>query len=166
MATACSKKSNSLFYSGVWFAALDGTAPSDTSVSCQTSYIQPPTGWSLAMDNAVSQGAIRAYPWGTHVMVVASGNSYGTSLYTIGLFSSSMVVSDGSGRFKPSGCSLRILIQCDQSSTGAPMAGAPKLSDCVPCPAGSYSNATGIDSCHPLRMTALKTKLIPFFIIS
>jgi hypothetical protein len=144
--TACSQLSNSIFYSNAWFAALDGMAPSESSISCQTSYIQPPNGWILAPDNAVSQGVIRAYPWGTHVMVVAGGNSYGTSMYNAGLFQSSALTSDGVGRFKPLYCSLGILIQCSQSNAVAPVAVATS-SNCTPCPAGSYSNATGVWFC-------------------
>lgn len=144
LVAACTRLSNSVLYSGILFAALDETAPSATSISCQTSYIQLPTGWILAQDSAASQGVIRAYTWGTHVMVVAGGNSYGTFLYTAGLFSPSMLMSDRAGWYKPSGCSLRVLIQCSEYGQGDSEGATTLSSVCAPCPPGSYSNATGV----------------------
>ena len=89
-------RTSSIAYSGVVFAALDGTDPLDSSAGCQGSSIRVPSGWILAPDNAVSQGVIRAYPWGTLVVVVANGNAY-----------------DSAGGYKPNLCSLRILIECN-----------------------------------------------------
>ena len=113
---SCSQQPNSVLYSGVWFAALDGTAPSTYSSGCQYSYVQLPSGWVVADDNSVSRSAIAAYRWGTDVMVVANGYAYGTSNYYTGrLYSTSQLYSDGAGGYRPANCNLRILIQCWKS---------------------------------------------------
>ena len=113
---SCSQQHNSVLYSGVWFAALDGTASSTYSSGCQYSYVQLPSGWVVAADNSVSRSAIAAYPWGTNFMVVANGYAYGTSNYYTGrLYSTSQLYSDGGGGYRPANCNLRILIQCWKS---------------------------------------------------
>jgi hypothetical protein len=106
---------NSILYSGVWFAALDGTAPSQTSVGCQRSFLRIPTDWVLAPSNSLSQSVIRAYPWGTYLVVLADGNAYGSSIVSFGLSLSSVLFTDGAGGYIPGYCDLRILIQCGES---------------------------------------------------
>ena len=53
---------------------LDGTSHTSTSIGCQSSYMALPAGgWVLAPDNADAVAVTAAYPWGTHVLVFASG---------------------------------------------------------------------------------------------
>jgi hypothetical protein len=118
----------SVTYSGVVFAALDGTSPSGYSYGCQTAYVQLPSGWIIAPDNAASQEVIRAYPWDTAVMLVANGNSYGTALYRAGLWASNGLLYNGAGGYMPGACYFRVLIQCDS---------------CSLCNAGAYSSSPG-----------------------
>ena len=69
---------NYVEYNSRRYAALDGTLPTEKSVRCQSDYLPLPCGWSLAPDSQDSIVVISRYPWGTHLMVVASGAQYYT----------------------------------------------------------------------------------------
>jgi hypothetical protein len=58
---------------------------------------------------------VRAYPWGTNLVVLADGNAYGSSVFSFGFLLSSVLLSDGAGGYIPGYCDLRILIQCGES---------------------------------------------------
>jgi hypothetical protein len=113
---------STITYSNRVFAALDGTLPSSTRSGCQSSYLSLPQGWMLAANDATGIGAIRAFPWGTDVMVLGDGTGFKTALYPPAagqLWGSSNLLQDVSGRYKPSTCSLRILIQLIAQAAGS-----------------------------------------------
>ncbi|MEI7901379.1 MAG: hypothetical protein WCK89_14110, partial [bacterium] len=98
-------------YNGYCYQALDGTLPTQTSVACQTSYLSLPEGWELVpYSSDIELNVVRAYPWGTHVMVFAEGGGYGTAVYSAGLWDTDRLLVEGS-TYKPDNCQLRILIR-------------------------------------------------------
>jgi hypothetical protein len=112
---------NAVEYKGLVYRTLDGTSPLDTSGSkCQNYYLDLPSGWALAADDADSLAVIRSYQWGTQVMLVANGRGYW--VYSGSFFDSRYLSTSGS-TYAVTGCSLLILI----SRAG---------SACTACPAG------------------------------
>jgi uncharacterized repeat protein (TIGR02543 family) len=102
---------NGVTYSGYCYEALDGTSYNSWTAGCQATWLSLPAGWSLVpYSSAIETNVVRAYPWGTHVMVFAGGEGYGTANYSAGLWNLNMLGVSGS-TYKPNSCHLRILIR-------------------------------------------------------
>eukprot|EP00285_Hemiselmis_virescens_P011749 CAMPEP_0173393108 /NCGR_PEP_ID=MMETSP1356-20130122/21915_1 /TAXON_ID=77927 ORGANISM="Hemiselmis virescens, Strain PCC157" /NCGR_SAMPLE_ID=MMETSP1356 /ASSEMBLY_ACC=CAM_ASM_000847 /LENGTH=1129 /DNA_ID=CAMNT_0014351075 /DNA_START=21 /DNA_END=3410 /DNA_ORIENTATION=+ len=97
------------------YALIDRSNPDDRRVGCQRHYHDLPAGWEIAPDNADVIRAIAAKPWGTHVVVVASGRAYGTSTYPPAgrAFNggSTRWLSRSGSKYKPSLCHARVLMR-------------------------------------------------------
>jgi hypothetical protein len=94
------------------YRTLDGTSPTSTSVGCQDSYMALPAGgWVLAPDDAAAVAVTAAYPWGTHCLVFANGNSIGGTQYYAGSNCDSGTLLQSGNRYAVNGCSRRILIR-------------------------------------------------------
>ena len=104
------------------YGAMDGTDrhqsyPGSSTLGCQNTYLPVPSGCEIAQDTDEAHEVIKNHAWGTHVMCTHTV-CYGTAAYNTGaVFRSDTqwVLSQQEGGelvYKPSTCSLRILIHC------------------------------------------------------
>jgi hypothetical protein len=103
------QQANTVEYNGYTYSTLADVDVMGASVSCQNYLLELPDGWAVAPDDSNSQAVIHLYPWNTHVVVVANGNSYGTSQYVLGLWNAGMLTQSGDF-YATRACSLQILI--------------------------------------------------------
>jgi len=106
---------NSVYFDGFYYANLEFTSPHSTTVGTQSDFLMPPANFEIAPnDPSIVLHVIVAYPWGTHVMIVAGGKGYSTSLHhstTGSPLESTLEVSEDGRRYKPRGACYRILIR-------------------------------------------------------
>ena len=50
-------------YNGKVYRTLDGWDPEDSSIGCQSQYMEVPSGWEIAATNADSKAVTAAHPW-------------------------------------------------------------------------------------------------------
>ena len=102
------------------YGAMDGTDrhqsyPGSSTLGCQNTYLPVPSGCEIAQDTDEAHEVIKNHAWGTHVMCTHTV-CYGTAAYNTGtVFGGGTLLSQQEGGelvYKPSGCSLRILIHC------------------------------------------------------
>ena len=68
-------------YGDYCYASMDKQPASSSSGSCQDSYIAMPDGWGLVpYSAALVTNVVAQHPFGTHILVFANGDSYGTCL--------------------------------------------------------------------------------------
>lgn len=106
-------------YAGKLYGVLDKAMPNERDAKCQSAYLTLPRDAIIAPDTAaIVTNVVARYAWGTHVVVLANGNSYNTANYgTPGVrFGGSMLSTQGN-TYKPNSCSLRILYERDATTT-------------------------------------------------
>ena len=127
-AAACTQKeAYEVEYAGKIYGTLDKTLPSATHAGspdggCQDNYLPLPGGAILAPDTpAIVTNIVAAHEWGTHVMVLDSGNSYNVDWpgYNPGEYHSANMLSILGSTYAASACSRRILYEreCTISAT-------------------------------------------------
>ena len=135
--------SSTVTYKGKIYASLGGGNVNGLQYMCQSDrFLIPPNGWEVAPDNADSIAVTAAYPWDTHVNVVASGCGYGTAGYTKGaLWNCGMLGSNGAGGYKTNSCSLMVLIM----KSAPPIKYAPEPSLMIQYKGYYYAALSGAD---------------------
>eukprot|EP00928_Gymnodinium_smaydae_P071312 TRINITY_DN54937_c0_g1_i1.p1 TRINITY_DN54937_c0_g1~~TRINITY_DN54937_c0_g1_i1.p1 ORF type:complete len:279 (+),score=53.35 TRINITY_DN54937_c0_g1_i1:35-871(+) len=97
------------------YETLDSTRPNKSRAGFQKEFLPLPKGWEVAPDEEdIVANVIAKHPWGTHVLVVASGAGYyTTSLGTddAGSMYSTDLLESKNGFLKPRTSALRILIR-------------------------------------------------------
>ena len=102
--------SNTVTWNGYVYASIDNHSVNDGSVYCQNNYVSLPNGWELAEYVSGIESMIHSYGWGTHCMILANGNSYGTSNYGYGGCGGGVLGQSGNS-YRANSCSRRVLIR-------------------------------------------------------
>jgi hypothetical protein len=151
------QQSNTVSYNGNTYSTLADVAVGGTGSTCQSNYLALPSGWSIAPDSVDSQTVIHMYPWNCDVVVVASGNSYGASRYTQGLWNPNMLLQSGS-TYAAGSCTLQILIIYGAASPTAVPTVAPAASPTAMPTAVPIAVPTSVPTANPTaRPTVLPT---------
>jgi hypothetical protein len=132
-------------YAGIEYRTLDGVSSTSLLEGCQRSYLPlPPGGWQVAERNYDSLAVVALYPWGTHCMHLARGESVRTaanapgdpgsdcgssayylqgtraaSAYPASFRSHSLLLKQGLVSYKPSACNRRILLSRPRPASAA-----------------------------------------------
>ena len=147
------------------YGALDGTDrhqsyPGSSTLGCQHTYLPVPSGCEIAQDTDEAHEVIKNHAWGTHVMCTHTV-CYGTAAYNTGaVWGSGSVLSQQEGGelvYKPSGCSLRILIHCPPPVLPPPPAALVQIArgsgatvgNSVVMPSTERAVAFSVDDCSP-----------------
>ena len=104
-----------VMYNGNKYSTISGVSPDSTNAQgCDTTPTAIPSGWKVAPDNADSKYIISHHDWGHDVMVVSTGNAYGTPNWCCGsageLWNSNMLSTAADGKVFVNSCSVGILL--------------------------------------------------------
>jgi hypothetical protein len=109
----CCSVENYVNYNGVIYSTIDQSTGAYTETvkgyRCTSTPTVLPNGYELARDTANSQNAIAAYPFGTQMLVTATGNAY-YAQSSFGLAAANMLVTSGS-YYSVSSCNATIFVQ-------------------------------------------------------
>lgn len=105
---------NYVKFKGFLYATLDNTDPGVAGIDTQKDFIELPSGWEVAPNDPAlyaKGGPIVEYGWGTHVLVVADGTSWGGKNYNTGTkYGDGQLLCEGR-KYKPKLANFRILIR-------------------------------------------------------
>jgi len=104
---------NEILWQEYCYSTLDKVDPAATSVGCQSSSLNIPSGWELVpMTDGVVDNVVAVHPWGTHCIVFGDGSSYcGSNWGTAGADCGGNNLVCSGISCKPHSCSRRILIR-------------------------------------------------------
>merc|ERR1712096_542836 len=98
-------------YRGHTYRVRHGISPTTRSIGCDNGWFGKPGGFQVAPDNIDSRTVAKCFCWGTHVLVLSNGRSFGGKCYNNGAYFGSGKLGTSGNNVRVTSCSLRVLFR-------------------------------------------------------